>query len=192
LRRALEIGAAPGDKAFFLRDRATAGGTLPADVIEQRESFRIRGSLLQNHLHHRRNDLARLLHHHGVADPHILALDLLLVVKRGAGNGGPGNEDRLQLGHRRKHASAADLNGDILEQRLLLLRQKLVGGSPSWCARGVAQLVALRTVQHLHHRAIGPVAEFVSLHIDLPHGIQQLIKRARDPDRLVPRDTHPV
>lgn len=134
LSRTLEVRATPGDKPLLARDRPAAGRTFAADMVENRKGGRACDR--PDHLDDGRDDLAGFLDEHARAGVDVLAVDLVLVVERGAGHGGPGNQDRFELRHRGEHAGAADLDGDVVEQGFLLLREELVGGGP---ARGAGR-----------------------------------------------------
>ena len=56
------------------------------------------------------DDLAGLLDHDRVADPDVLALELVGVVQAGALDGRAGQQHRLELGDRRQLARLADLD----------------------------------------------------------------------------------
>ena len=189
---AFEIGAAPGDKAFFLGYRSAAGRTLSSDVLQQREWPGSGGALPGDHLDDGRNDLSSLLDDYGVADADVLPLDFLLVVQGGARDGGAGNQHRLQLRHRCQNAGATDLDGDVLEHGLHLFRQELVGSRPAGRAGGRPELLALGSGNDLHHGSIGSIAEVVAVLVDGAHRGQHLIQVAGDDHRPVPRDPETV
>ncbi len=81
-----------------------------------RKGVRLRAArpALEDHSHDLRNHVARALHDHRVADPHVLARDFLLVVQRRIRDDDAADRDRLELRDRREHARAADLDLDVL------------------------------------------------------------------------------
>ena len=77
------------------------------------------------------NDVARALNDHRVALADPLALDLVLVVERGAADHDAADGDRAQIGHRGERAGAPDLYGDRLEHGLGLLGGEFMGDRPA-------------------------------------------------------------
>ena len=61
------------------------------------------------------DDFSCLLNDDRVTDADVFAVDLILVVQGGAGDGGSRDEDRLELGNGGEHASAANLDGDVTQ-----------------------------------------------------------------------------
>ena len=88
-----------------------------------------------------RNDLARLLDDHRVADADVLAADFAQVVERGVLHRRAGDEDRLHVGPRRELARFADLPIDADEFRDGLLGRVFVGDAPAREFAGVAELL---------------------------------------------------
>ena len=78
-----------------------------------------------------RDDVAGALHDHRVADAHVLARDLVLVVQRGVGDDDAADGDRLEPGDRRQRAGAADLDVDAVEDGRRLLRRRTCARWPS-------------------------------------------------------------
>ena len=108
-------------------------------------------------LHHRddlRDHVAGALHHHGVADPHVLAVDLVLVVERRARDGDAADEDRAELRDRRQRAGAADAREDVLDHGGLLLRRELVGDRPARHPRQLAEVALQGELVHLEDAAV--------------------------------------
>jgi hypothetical protein len=131
-------GAAPVHLALFAHDGAAADRALAAAHVEVEGLSSVGRALLRHHAHHLGDHIARAAHDHGVAHAHILAAVLVLVVQRGVGDGAA-DEHRLQLGHRRELAGAADLHVDGQQARHLLLRRVLVGHGPARLAGDEAQ-----------------------------------------------------
>ena len=66
-----------------------------------RERPRAARPLVRQHAHDLRDHVARAAHDHRVADAHVLAPDLVLVVQRRVGDGHAADEHRLEARHRR-------------------------------------------------------------------------------------------
>src|SRR5437016_64161 len=98
------------------------------------------------------NDIAGAAYDDRVADPHILAPELVLVVQGRVGDGGAAHEDRLEARHRGQGPGAPHLHIDTENLRGLLLRRILVGQRKARRPRrGHARI-------ELAHRAGGGVA----------------------------------
>ncbi len=108
------------------------------------ESTRMRRAPLRQHADHFRDHIARTAHDHRVADMHVLAAYLVLVVQRGVANRGAADEHRLQLGHRRELAGAADLYLDVAHDGELLFRREFVRHRPARFARDEAKFAAAK------------------------------------------------
>ena len=108
------------------------------------------------------DDLARLLDHHRIAHPDVLAADLILVVEGGAADGGAGQEDRFQFGDRGEDAGTSHLHGDGAEDGAGMVRLVLEGLGPTRCLGGEAQLFTLAEVIDLDDRAVDLVGELVA------------------------------
>ncbi len=110
-----------------------------------------------------RDDVAGLLEDHVIADPDVLAPDLVEVVERGPGDGRAGDLRRPEVGDRRQRPGPPDVRDDVLDDRLDLLRRELVGDRP---ARGPADdpepLLLVEPVD-LDDDAVGLVRELVAL-----------------------------
>ena len=81
------------------------------------------------------NHVAGAADDHRVADVHVLAPDLVLVVQRRVGDGHAADEHRLQPRDRRDRAGAPDLDVDAEELGRHLLGRKLVRDRPARLAR---------------------------------------------------------
>ena len=75
----------------------------------QRNSARVRRPTVRDDGNDLRNHVAGAAHDHGVADTHVLALDLVHVVQRCVADGDATDEDGLQASDGRKRASPPDL-----------------------------------------------------------------------------------
>src|SRR5690606_30767008 len=102
-----------------------------ADWTAVGKTVRLRacGALVGYDAKNLRNDVARTLDDHRVADPQILAGDLVLIVKRRVDHDDTADRHRFQPRDRRKRAGTAHLNIDRSQPCPGLLRRKLVGGS---------------------------------------------------------------
>ena len=119
---------------------------------------------------HLGNHVAGAAHDHRVADAHVLAPQLVQVVQRGVADRGAADEHRLELGHRRQLAGAADLDLDVVQPRQLLLRRVLVRHRPARLARDEAQPLLQRAVVDLVDHAVDVEGQRVALGRDLLHG----------------------
>src|SRR5579862_2173357 len=79
-----------------------------------------------------RDDVAGLLEDDGVADPDVLAPDLVEVVERRPGDGRAGDLHRAEMRDGGQRPGPSDVRNDVLEMRLDLLRRELVGDRPAW------------------------------------------------------------
>ena len=122
------------------------------------------------------DDVAGLAHDHGVADAHVFARDLVLVVQRGEPDGGAADEHRLELRERRGAPGAPDAHHDVAQHGGLLLGRELERDRPARRLAREAELVALREVVDLHHRAVDVVAERVAVRLD---ALAELVDRRR-------------
>ena len=186
LRGALEIRAAPGDEAFLLADRSAAGRAFSVDAVVERIGNR--ALRVADDLDDGGDDFSGFFHEHGRAEADVLAVDLVLVVQRGAGDGGAGNEHGCELGDGCQHAGAADLDDDVVERGFLLLGQEFIGGGPARGAGGEAELLALGAVEDLDDGSVGAVVEGVALAVDAGDGFEHFVEIVGVEDRLVLRD----
>ena len=109
--------------------------------------------------------VAGLAHDDGVADAHVLARHLVLVVQRGETDGGAAHEHRLELRERRGPTGATDAHHDPAEHGGLLFGRELERDRPARRLAREAELVALREVVDLHDRAVDVVAERVAVRL---------------------------
>src|SRR5690606_20451289 len=75
--------------------------------------LRSRRPLLDDDRHNLRDDVPGALNDHRIADPYVLACDLVLVVQRSIGNDDPSDRHRLKLSDRGQCPCAPHLNLDI-------------------------------------------------------------------------------
>lgn len=132
---AVDGHAAVGNLAILVNHGATAHGAdlghVPVD--------RIGRALVEHRAHDLGNHVARLVHDDGIALAHVFAADLVDVVQRGARDGGAGDRHRVELGDRREHTSAANLDANLAQDGLLFLGRELKGNGPARCAGGKAR-----------------------------------------------------
>ena len=183
LGRAVGIQAAPNDAFIAFNDarRARDLGTALRTSRREPEGCLLARPLGQDYIHDRRNDFPRLLDLHRVADADVLLADIVFVVQRGATDSAAGQENRLQLGHRRERAGAADLNGDALEQRFGLLSGVLVRDGPARRFGGEAGYLALRKRVELDDSAVGLVGETAPHSVQLVNSGDQFLRRTAMP-----------
>ena len=125
--------------------------------------------------HHLGNHVAGAPHDHRVADAHALAAQLEQVVQRGVAHRRAADEHRLELGHRRQLAGAADLDLDAVQPRLLLLRRVLVRHRPARLARLEAELLLQRAFVDLVDHAVDVERQRVALGGDASVEQRQLL-----------------
>jgi hypothetical protein len=132
LRRTGDVAAVACGLALF------ANRIRPADRAAHRhlELAHSLGPFGEHRLDDLRDDLSRFLDEHGVALADVLALDLVLVVQRGARDRRPGQLNRLELGHRCELAGAADLDEDAAHPGRRLLRRVFHRDGPARELRG--------------------------------------------------------
>ena len=110
-----------------------------------------------------RNDVAGALHDDRVADAHVLALDLVLVVQRRVGDDDAADGHRLQPGDGRQRAGAPHLDVDAVEDGHRLLGGELVGDGPARRAGDEAQALLQVEAVHLVDDAVDVVGELGAL-----------------------------
>ncbi len=84
------------------------------------------GTPIRNYPDDLGNDVASAAHDDHVADAHVLAPNLVLVVQRGVVHRDAADKDRREARHRRQRPGTADLNRDIEQFGDRLLGGKLV------------------------------------------------------------------
>ncbi len=146
--------------------------------------FRARRALVQHHFDDLRDDIARTLDHDGVADAHILADNLVLVVQRGVRYNDAAHGDGFQLGHRGQRAGAADLDFDGIELGGRLFRREFVRDGPTRCARDLTQPFLPVEPVDLVDDPVNVIAEFGTASFQLAVIIEQPVGAVR-PDHVV-------
>ena len=155
LRGAVDRDAAVGDLALLAHDGTAAAGA----TVGHAELGRVGGTQLEHGSHDLGNDVAGLVDDDRVAHADVLALDLVLVVQGCAGDGGAGDDHRVELGDRRQDARAADLDADLAQHGALLLGRELERDGPARRTRGEAEGALLGERVDLHDDAVDVVVE---------------------------------
>ena len=114
-----------------------------------------------------------------VADANALPAHLEQVVQGRVRDRRAADEDRLELGHRRQLAGAADLDLDRVERRRPLLRRILLRHRPARLARLEAELVLQGAVVDLVDDAVDLVRQGVALRRDRRRGTRPARRRRR-------------
>ena len=128
--------------------------------------------------HYLGNDLAGFLDDDGIADPDVLALELIGVVQGGPFHCRARELNWFEVGHWRQLARLSDLHADAHELGDGLLGLVFEGDRPARAFAARAQPFALMEIIDLHHEAVGLKIERVPLEIAL-----QLLCVARSPAR---------
>ena len=126
----------------------------------------MRWSLVEHDTDHFRNHVTGAPHDHGVADAHVLAPHLVLIVQGGIGDDHPCDLHGTQARDRRDCASAADLDIDRLDHGLLLARRKLVRDGPPRRARHKPELYLRSEIVDLVDDAIDVIGQGVTTRAD--------------------------
>ena len=142
LRRTDErAGAAAHDVRYprLLVDLAQSRRAADRAGLGEDIGFRFRRPLVEHDREHLRNHVAGALHQNRVADAHVLARNLVLVVQGGVGDDDAADGHGLELGDWRERAGAADVDLDRLDDRRRLLGRELVRDRPARRARDEAE-----------------------------------------------------
>ena len=129
--------------------------------VGMRKGFAVRA--LGGHAHDLGDDVAGAFDHHLVADLQAEALDLVLVVQRGAGDGDAADLDGLEVGDRGERAGAAHLHLDVFDRGGGLARGVLVGDGPARRFGGEAELALLVDGIDLDDDAVDFVGQVLAL-----------------------------
>ena len=134
-----------------------------------------------------RDHVARPLHGHRIADPDVLALDLVLVVERRIRHDDATHRDGSKLGDGSERAGAPDLDLDGLDDRRRLLGRELMREREARRARHEAEAALQSEIVDLIDYPIDVVAERRALRLDRAIMSQHLLGRAAQPHQLVGR-----
>ena len=170
-RRARRSGRTPGRRAPGRRVRAVdADRALVPD--DRRAAHRARGGhdelalvagpLVDERADDLGDDVAGLLEDHPVADPDVLAADLVEVVERGPGDGGAGDLGRREVGDRCQRPRPPDVRDDVLDDGLDLLGRELVGDRPARRPADHPEPLLLVEPVDLDDDAVGLVRQLVA------------------------------
>ena len=150
---AKRVAAAVADLSFVLDDLGMADGAGGRHLPDALGA----GAALHERPDDLRDDVARLLEDDLIADPDVLAADLVEVVERGPGDGRAGDPGRAQVGDRRQRPGPPDIGHDVLDERLDLLGGELEGDRPARSPRDHAQAALLVEAVDLDDDAVGLV-----------------------------------
>src|SRR6185437_817850 len=172
LRRADEPAtAAPRSLAFLAHRFAAAFRT----DMREFEGLRFPRPPRRNNADNLWDDVAGALDDDRVAFANVLALDLILVMQGGAADDDAADRDRLELGNRRQRAAPADLDADLLEQRLRLLRREFMRDRPARRPRDEAQTLFEVEIVHLIDDAVDVVGQRGAFLADAAMKRQELV-----------------
>ena len=138
-------------------------------------------ALLRDRVQHLRDDVPGTLDHYRIADPHILALDLVLIMQGGTGHHDPANGDRLQMGNRCQSTGAPHLNIDLFQYGLGLFGGQFVGDGPARCAADKAHAVLIIEAVQLVDNAVNVEGQAGPLRLHMFVKGHQLRNRAAEP-----------
>ncbi len=134
-------------------------------------------AFLKHHIHDLRDDIARALHDHAIANADIAplpdrlalltyALDIVLIVQRRVGHNHTADGDWLQPRHRRQRASAAHLNIDAAQNGERLFRREFMRNRPARAARAKTKPGLQVEPVHLVNNTVDIVIQRGTLHAD--------------------------
>ncbi len=155
-----------GDSPVFSSISRSAAEPQTGQVFGKLVGFGAWRALVEHDLDDLRDDVAGPLHHDRVADPHVLAGDLVLVVQRRVRDDDAADGDGPELGDRRQRAGAPDLDLDRLQHRRRPLGRELVRHRPAGRARDEAEPLLQREIVDLVDDAVDVVAEARALGFD--------------------------
>src|SRR5690242_8160062 len=136
--------------------------------LGKNESARALRALFLNHSENLRDDVARALHDHGVADADVLADDLVLVMQRGVLHHNAADGDGIEFGDRRQRAGPADLDIDAAQSRGGLFGGEFVSERPARRAGPEAESLLEIEAIDLVDNAVDVVAQTGPALLDLP------------------------
>ena len=157
-RRTGRVRAVHPHRALVLDDRRAADRARGG----HRELALRPGPALDDRADDLRDDVAGLLEDDPVADPDVLAPDLVEVVEGRPGDGRAGDLDRRHVGDRRERPGPADVRDDVLDERLDLLRRELEGDRPARRPADHPEARLLVEPVDLDHDPVGLVRERVA------------------------------
>ena len=172
--------AASGSPVLGLISR-TAWLPQTGQIVRHLVGLRALRPALEHDAHKLRDDVARALHHDGVAVAHVLARDFVLVVHRDVLDHDAADGHRLDMRDRRQRAGAADIDLDALDDALGLLGGEFVRDRPARRARDEAEPVLQIEAVDLVDDAVDVVAERGALVLDVLVEFEALVDRLEAP-----------
>ena len=149
--RARGVIAAPDDLVLVAHQLTAAG----AATGGHDPRHRIGRTQAENRRNHARDHIPGFLDHDSVAFPEVLARDVFGVVQRRHRDRRTGEEHRLEDGIGRVRACPSDVDLDLPQLRVRLLRGELEGGGPARKFRSGPEPLSQREVVHLDHHPVG-------------------------------------
>ena len=137
-----------------------------------------------------RNDLSGLADTGEIADPYILSLDLVHIVKARPPDDAPGDLDRIEIRDGRENARPPDGNDDIPDARHLLFRRVLERDGPPRGFRRHAEPRPQRGIVDLDHNAVGHIREVETPAPLLLHEVENIMPRGACPVRALRGKAH--
>src|SRR6266481_1507341 len=119
-------------------------------------------ALVQDDADHFGDYIAGTAHHHGVADPHVLALHLVDVVQGDVAHRHAAHEHGCQARYRGERPGAPDLKLDSLHDGERLVGGKLVGDRPAWGPRQESEALLVGAPVELVDHAVDLIGEWAA------------------------------
>ena len=135
-------------------------------LARQLDDACVGGAAIRDDRHDLGNHVAGAAHDHGVADAHVLALQLVHVVQRRVADGDAADEHGLQPSDGRQGTRAPHLKLDVANDGQLFLGGKLVGNGPARRPRHEAELALPVELVDLVHDAVDVVRQRGTLPAD--------------------------
>ena len=141
------------------------------------------GPIVEHRADHLRDDVARALDDDRIADPDVLAVDVLLVVQRGVPHDDAADLDGLELGEGVERAGASHVDLDREQLRGPGRGRELEGDRPARIAADRAERGLQREIVDLDDRAVDVVAERLAVALDRVAGLAHRLdaRHRRDP-----------
>ncbi len=159
LRRASGVHASVSHFPVHVMNRAVALGTM------LRHAKRLAVLSFFHDFQNVRNDFARALDQHGVADLQAQPLDLIHIVECGTADSDASHLHRLKHRDRRQRARAADLHDDVVDDGRLLPRWIFERNRPPRSFGGKPQFVLNGRGIDLDHDAIDLIRQLFALRV---------------------------
>jgi hypothetical protein len=134
-----------------------------------------------------RDDIARPLHHDRIADPHILARDLVLIVHRDVLHHDAAPRHRLDMRDRSERAGATDIDGDALDLALDLFGGEFVSDRPARATRHETEPVLQIQPVHFVNDTVDVVAETGAGVLNLRVESKRFFDGTNAPDQRIDR-----